>query len=83
MPVRLMSRYRYDTLSRLRDVRAPVLVMHSPQDEIIPFSHGRRLFEAAREPKTMLQLSGGHNEGLVFAREEWVRGLAAFLHSTD
>jgi len=82
LPVRLVSRYRYDTLTRLRDVRAPVLVVHSPQDEIIPFSHGRRLFEAAREPKAMLQLSGGHNEGLVFRREEWVKQLAAFLDKT-
>jgi uncharacterized protein len=82
LPVRLVSRFRYDTLTRLRDVREPVLVVHSPQDEIIPFSHGRQLFEAAREPKAMLQLSGGHNEGLVFRREEWVKQLAAFLDKT-
>ena len=82
LPVRLVSRFRYDTLTRLRDVRAPVLVVHSPQDEIIPFSHGRRLFEAAREPKAMLQLSGGHNDGFVFRREEWVKQMAAFLDMT-
>lgn len=81
LPVRLVSRFRYDTLARLRDVRAPVLVVHSPQDDIIPFSHGRRLFEAAREPKAMLELAGGHNQGFVFAREEWVKRLAAFLTS--
>jgi fermentation-respiration switch protein FrsA (DUF1100 family) len=83
LPVRLVSRFRYDTLSRLRDIRVPVLVIHSPQDEIIPFSHGRRLFEAAREPKAMLELSGGHNEGLVFVRERWVERLAAFLDASE
>jgi uncharacterized protein len=83
LPVRLVSRFRYDTLARLGNVRAPVLVVHSRGDEIIPFSHGRRLFEAAREPKTMLELAGGHNQGLVFAREEWVKALAAFLQTAN
>lgn len=82
LPVRLVSRFRYDTLARLRDVRAPVLVAHSRGDEIIPFSHGRRLFETASEPKAMLELTGGHNQGLVFAREEWVKQLAAFLDAS-
>jgi fermentation-respiration switch protein FrsA (DUF1100 family) len=79
LPVKLISRYRYDTLERLRDVRSPVLVIHSPQDDVIPYSHGRRLYEAAREPKAFLELRGGHNHGFVFVRPEWVRGLGEFL----
>ena len=79
LPVRLISRYRYDTLSRLAQVRSPVLVIHSPDDDIIPFAHGRRLYEAAREPKAFLELAGGHNDGFVFAREAWVKPLGAFL----
>jgi fermentation-respiration switch protein FrsA (DUF1100 family) len=79
LPVRLVSRIRYDTLRRLRDVRAPVLVIHSPEDDIIPFAHGRRLFDAAREPKAMLEIAGGHNQGFVFVRDEWVAQLADFL----
>jgi fermentation-respiration switch protein FrsA (DUF1100 family) len=83
LPVRLATRFRYDTLARVPDLRVPLLVVHSREDEIIPFSHGRRLFEAAREPKEMLELTGGHNEGLVFAREDWVKALAAFLAATE
>lgn len=79
LPVRLAARIRYDTIGRLPSVRAPVLVIHSPDDEIIPFSHGRRLFEAAPEPKAMLELAGGHNDGFVFRRQEWVARLEAFL----
>ena len=83
LPVRLVGRIRYDTLGRLRDVRAPVLVIHSPQDDIIPFRHGKRLFDAALEPKAMLEIAGAHNDGLVFAREEWVAKLAAFLERSE
>ena len=79
LPVRLISRFSYDNLSMLRSVEAPVLVAHSPDDDIIPFAHGRALFEAAREPKQFLEMRGGHNDGFIFMREEWVKQLAAFL----
>lgn len=38
----------------------PLLVMHSEEDEIIPFGHGRTLYEAAREPKSFQRLKGNH-----------------------
>jgi fermentation-respiration switch protein FrsA (DUF1100 family) len=79
LPVRLLSRYRYDTLDALARVRAPVLVAHSRDDEIVPYSHGERLFAAAREPKSFLELRGGHNDGFIFTRPEWVSALGAFL----
>jgi hypothetical protein len=83
LPVRLISRYRYPTLERLPDVRSPVLVIHSPHDDIIPYSHGRKLYDAAREPKALIELAGGHNDGFVFARQEWVRALDDFLRSAE
>jgi hypothetical protein len=79
LPVRLISRYSYDTLGAVRKIGSPLLVAHSREDDIIPYSHGRALFEAAGEPKQFLELSGGHNDGFVFMREEWVAQLAAFL----
>ena len=39
----------------------PVFIMHSEVDEIIPFYHAQRLFEAAVEPKRLITLEGGHN----------------------
>ncbi len=69
LPVRWLSRYRYDTRSYLGDVHAPVLVMHSREDDIIPYSHGRALYEAAHEPKQFVELRGGHND-LYFANKE-------------
>jgi fermentation-respiration switch protein FrsA (DUF1100 family) len=79
LPVRLLSRYRYDARTALARVRAPVLVAHSPQDEIVPYRHGRALFEAAREPKAFLEMRGGHNDGFLFVDESWTRALGAFL----
>jgi hypothetical protein len=79
LPTRWLMRLRYDTRAALAAVRCPVLVAHSPDDEIIPFRHGQKLFDAAAEPKTFLPLAGGHNDGFIFMREEWVAVLAEFL----
>ncbi|MGZ8230163.1 MAG: alpha/beta hydrolase [Burkholderiales bacterium] len=82
LPVRLLSRYKYETLSTLPRVEAPVLIAHSRGDEIVPFSHAEKLFAAARGPKQLLELHGGHNDGFVFMRPEWVNALGAFLERT-
>jgi fermentation-respiration switch protein FrsA (DUF1100 family) len=82
LPVRLISRFKYPTLARLRDVHAPVLVLHSADDDVIPYAHGRRLYAAANEPKAFVELAGGHNSGFVYTRPEWVKALEEFLDET-
>jgi fermentation-respiration switch protein FrsA (DUF1100 family) len=79
LPVRWLARIRYDTREYLRTGAAPVLIAHSPEDEIIPLEHGRALFAAANPPKHFLELAGGHNDGFIFMRESWVRELGDFL----
>ncbi|MDP2821421.1 MAG: alpha/beta hydrolase [Sulfuritalea sp.] len=81
LPIRLLAHIRYDTLARLPQITCPILVIHSRNDDIIPFAHGRRLFEAAGQPKQFLEMDGGHNEGFVFGREAWVRQFDRFLQS--
>jgi fermentation-respiration switch protein FrsA (DUF1100 family) len=81
LPVRWLARFRYDTRAYLRTVQAPVLIAHSPTDEIVPFSHARQLYQAANEPKHLLELAGGHNDGFIFVRREWVQALAVFLEA--
>ena len=79
LPVRLLSRFSYNTLERMPRVRSPVLVVHSPEDEIVPFHHGQALFDAAPGPKAWLELRGGHNDGFMVSGQSYLDGLAAFL----
>lgn len=79
LPARLLTRYAYDTLAAVRELRCPLLVAHSPGDEIVPLTHGRRLYEAASVPKQWLELAGGHNDGFIFMREEWAHRFEEFL----
>jgi len=79
LPARALARLRYDTGAALAQTGSPVLVAHSPDDEIVPFRHGQSLFKAAPKPKVFLRLAGGHNDGLIVMRPEWVEVLAGFL----
>ena len=79
LPVRWLARFQYDTHKILPSVSAPVLIVHSAQDTIIPFQNGRDLFAVANEPKTFLEIVGGHNEGFLASGKTYVDGLDAFL----
>ena len=57
----------------------PVLVIHSEQDDVVPFRHGKSLFEHAREPKMFLPISGDHNTGFLLSRDVYVEGMKRFL----
>lgn len=79
LPVRWLSRLEYNVQKKLQRVSCPVLVVHSRDDEIIPFRHGRALYAAANEPKQFLELRGGHNEGFLLAGQTYTQELDRFL----
>lgn len=79
LPVRLLARIQYNSLERIPQINVPILIVHSPEDEIIPYSHGQQLFQAANEPKTFLQLRGGHNEGFIISGQPYEEGLKSFI----
>ena len=64
-----MSRMRHTTRDHVREAHCPVLVVHSRDDEIIPFHHGESIFAAANEPRSLLEIRGGHND--AFLDDDW------------
>lgn len=79
LPVRWLSRFQYNTKQYLKSVSAPVLIVHSRQDEIIRFEHGRTLFASANEPKRLLEIRGGHNDGFLVSGKTYINGIDTFL----
>ena len=63
LPSRLVCQFKYDTRARMRHITCPLIVSHSKEDKTIPFSQAERIFEAANEPKTFIELHGPHNAG--------------------
>ncbi len=78
-PVRLLCRYRYDTSEYVKNLKCPLLVIHSPEDEIVPYSLGRKIFDSAGGPKEFLKIKGTHNEGFDESKEVYVKGLRTFI----
>jgi len=79
LPVRWIARFRYDNLAKVPELGVPLLLIHSPADEIVPVEHGQRLLQAAREPKRLLLTEGGHNDGGFQQRPEWRAEVGEFL----
>lgn len=79
MPVRLLTRLRFPVVDYVMQNRNPVLIVHSREDEIVPFDMGEALYRAASTPKTFLELTGDHNGAFLLDRERYVAGLDAFL----
>ena len=65
VPSRWLVRDRFDSMSRIDDVSAPLLVIHGGKDTVIPLKFGRRLFDAAREPKQAHYLPAARHNDLL------------------
>jgi fermentation-respiration switch protein FrsA (DUF1100 family) len=50
----------FDSIVKIRDIHAPLLFLHSPEDAVVPIGEGRRLFDAAHDPKEFVEVRGGH-----------------------
>jgi hypothetical protein len=81
LPAQYIVGDAFDTRSCLEKVNCPVLVVHSQDDEIIPYRYGEALFEAAREPKAFLRIKGDHNGGFILTGEDYRLGLKDFIDS--
>lgn len=79
LPVRWLSRLSHATRDHVRDVRCPVLIIHSRDDEIIPFRHGEEIFAAANEPRNLLAIRGTHNDAFLQDQSAYIGGLQTFL----
>ncbi|MFC1724983.1 alpha/beta hydrolase [candidate division KSB1 bacterium] len=79
LPVKLLSRFKYSTIDYIRDISCPLLIVHSRNDDLIPYEHGIKLFETAHEPKDFLEISGTHNEGFLMSEALYKKGINSFL----
>lgn len=79
LPVRTLIRHRHDVRAVLPEVRSPLLIAHSRDDEIVSFDHARRLLESAPDDTVLLELEGGHNDGFLRTGPRYLHELDAFI----
>jgi uncharacterized protein len=79
LPVKMMARIRYPTKDKIGLITCPKLIIHSPDDKIIPYDHGTALYRIASAPKYFLKIRGGHNDGFIISNKTYTDGLKTFL----
>jgi uncharacterized protein len=79
IPVRWIAASRFSSIQKIDRVMVPKLFLHAKQDEVIPLAHGLRLYHAAPQPKTFIELRGGHGDAFEADSVNYFGGIAAFL----
>jgi fermentation-respiration switch protein FrsA (DUF1100 family) len=78
---RIFLSIQFDALNKIAQVTCPVLIIHSRDDEIVPLRLGKKLFQAANQPKQFLELSSGHNEAVIVCGEIFTNALREFINT--
>lgn len=81
LPVRLILTQEFDTLSKLPNIRLPILVVHGTSDSVVPYEMGERLFAAATGPKRFISVEGGTHHNLSsIANDQYRAALRELFH---
>lgn len=82
MPFISLLRTRYDVVEKVRKINTRLLVLHGDRDEIIPLTQGKKVFDAALEPKMFhLILGAAHNDTFVVGGDNYFRTLRDFIET--
>ena len=63
-PVGLLMTDRYRSVDHIKNINAPLLFLHAPNDSVIPLKIGRRLYSKANEPKNFIEIEGANHNNL-------------------
>ena len=73
---------RFANYAIIDKINCPLLVLHGTDDHVIPFNHGKALYDAAKEPKSKLWINGaGHNNLGYIAGENYWNAIREYLNS--
>jgi fermentation-respiration switch protein FrsA (DUF1100 family) len=77
--VRLVTRDAWNSTRVAESITVPTLCVHSPEDEMISYRQGRRLYDALAGEKMFTDIRGGHNEGIFLSSQIYSPALDKFL----
>ncbi len=79
MPTDLLVKHKYATKHKLRELTCPLLIIHSKDDEVIPYSHAKLNFALAKQPKKFIEINGGHGNGFLLSKKKYFEELQRAL----
>ena len=74
---------KFDSLSKISRVHVPLLQLHGDEDDLVPYELGRKLFEAANDPKEFFAIKGAHhNDTYEIGGEAYFQAIRQFINRT-
>lgn len=75
---------QFDTEARVKELKAPLMIVHCSEDPVLTIEFGEAVFAAAHEPKLFLKINGYcHEEASIIAPERYRAALTGFLNSLN
>jgi uncharacterized protein len=74
-----LGKNRFESERKIANVKCPVLVTHGTNDDVIPVEQGRKLFEAAHEPKKLKIVEGGDHNLFGNSGREYLEQIIEFI----
>ena len=83
IPLGWAIRSKLDAINKVPELKLPKLFLHGDMDEIVPFDLGRKLYEAAADPKNFYNIRGaGHNDTYIMGGPDYYNSLDEFITET-
>jgi uncharacterized protein len=79
-PAKFLIKNKYSSINLISKIQGPVLVIHSREDKLIPYSHGEKLFKQIECKKEFLEIKGGHKRGFIETGEKYTNGIKGFVN---
>ncbi len=79
LPAIAITRIQFRNIDKVGDIQSPVLVVHSTEDNTVPFVQGRRLYELIHSPKQFVEIRGSHGGGKFSSKDVYGPALKKFL----
>ena len=71
LPTKFLLKDRYNSIEKINEIVVPILFVHGDLDSVVPWKFGKRLFDAAPQPKELLLIEGAnHNDLYEFGASE-------------
>lgn len=80
LPIGPLLRTQYNTVDKVKGVKAPLLVLHGDRDDVVPFEQGKKVFDAAPGPKEFYTIRGArHNDTYIVGGDAYFETLTDFI----
>ncbi len=79
LPTEWLVSEKFDTLTKVKNIHIPKLIVHGMDDDVIPFPEGRLIFNKAALPKEFLPYDGGHDDEVFVTSDDYKNRLNKFF----